>query len=390
MNIALEFNRKDIQKILEIVVIAILLFWGLQNLSKISFFLGGIFKILFPFLMGFCIAFILNVPMKVIENKLFPFNAKDKKGIKKKLRRPVSLILTVLIVLTIIMMVMLIVIPEIVRTLGVLSTSIPGFTLRVQEWYNNLVTMLPQFIPGAAVTKINWDNINKTMFGFLQNGTTSLLGYTVGIATSIFSGIFNFILGSIFAIYILAQKESLARQTKKVLYAYIPEGKADRIINISTLASKIFSSFLTGQCLDAMILGTMFFVTMSIFRFPYALMVGVLIAFTALIPLIGVLIGLFVGTFMIMVSSPVKAFWFIILFFVLQQIEGNLIYPRVVGSSVGLPGIWVLVAVTLGGSTMGIVGMLVSVPLCSVLYALLRESVVRNLKMKKISTEKLK
>lgn len=390
MNIDLEFNRKDIQKIFEIVVVAILLFWGLQNLSKISFFLGGIFKIIFPFLLGFCIAFILNVPMKVIENKLFPFNVKDKKGIKKKLKRPVSLILTILIVLAVIMLVMLIVIPEIVRTLGTISSSIPGFTLRVQEWYNNLVTMFSQLIPGAAATKINWDNINKTMFGFLQNGTTSLLGFTVGIATSIFSGIFNFTLGFIFAIYILAQKEILARQTKKVLYAYIPEGKADQIINISTLASKTFSSFLTGQCLDAMILGTMFFVTMSIFRFPYALVVGVLIAFTALIPLIGSFIGLFVGTFMLMVSSPVKAFWFILIFFVLQQLEGNLIYPRVVGNSVGLPGIWVLVAVTLGGSTMGIVGMLVSVPLCSVVYALLRESVVRNLKMKKISAEKLK
>lgn len=384
----MELNRNNIQKILAIIAFAILLFWGLQNLSKIYFFLNGIFKLLFPFILGFCIAFILNVPMKIIENNLFPANGNNKKGLEQKLKRPVSLMMTVILVITIIMIVMLIVIPGLVRTLGTLSISISNFTLHVQEWYTNLAVRLSQLIPGTTTANINWDNINKTLFGFLQNGTSSFLGFTVGVATSIFSAILNFILGFIFALYILTQKESLTRQAKKVLYAYIPEAKADRIIYISTLASRTFSNFLTGQCLDAMILGIMFFVTMSIFRFPYALMIGVLIAFTALIPLIGSFIGLFIGILMIMVSSPVKAFWFVILFFVLQQLEGNFIYPRVVGNSVGLPGIWVLVAITIGGSTMGIIGMLVSVPLCSVLYALLKESVGRNLKTKKISPEK--
>jgi predicted PurR-regulated permease PerM len=377
------------RNILIVVVIAILLFWGLQNLSTVSYFFNTIFGILTPFLLGLCIAFILNVPMKVIENNIFPANAKDKKGIYKKFKRPVSLLLTIIFVLAIIILVMLIVIPEVVRTFGILRTGIPNFILRIQELYNELIARLHELMPGITTAKINWADINKTVFGFLQNGTTSLLGFTVNIATSIFSGVLNFVLGFIFAIYILIQKESLARQVKRVLYAYLPETKADRLLYILRLSNKTFSNFITGQCLEAVILGTMFFITMLIFRLPYALMVGVLIAFTALIPLFGAFIGLFVGTFLILVSSPIKALWFIILFFVLQQIEGNLIYPRVVGNSVGLPAIWVLVAVTLFGSTFGIIGMLVSVPIFSVLYTLLREDVYPKLKEKKISSEKL-
>jgi predicted PurR-regulated permease PerM len=377
------------RNILIVVVIAILLFWGLQNLSTVSYFFNTIFGILTPFLLGLCIAFILNVPMKVIENNIFPANAKDKKGIYKKFKRPVSLLLTIIFVLAIIILVMLIVIPEVVRTFGILRTGIPNFILRIQELYNELIARLHELMPGITTAKINWADINKTVFGFLQNGTTSLLGFTVNIATSIFSGVLNFVLGFIFAIYILIQKESLARQVKRVLYAYLPETKADRLLYILRLSNKTFSNFITGQCLEAVILGTMFFITMLIFRLPYALMVGVLIAFTALIPLFGAFIGLFVGTFLILVSSPIKALWFIILFFVLQQIEGNLIYPRVVGNSVGLPAIWVLVAVTLFGSTFGIIGMLVSVPIFSVLYTLLREDVYPRLKDKRISSEKL-
>ncbi|WP_010237653.1 AI-2E family transporter [Clostridium arbusti] len=385
----MELNRKNMRNILIVVVIAILLFWGLQHLSTVSYFFNTIFGILTPFLLGLCIAFILNVPMKVIENNIFPANAKDKKAIYKKFKRPVSLLLTIIFVLAIIILVMLIVIPEVVRTFGILRTGIPNFILRIQELYNELIARLHELMPGITTAKINWADINKTVFGFLQNGTTSLLGFTVNIATSIFSGVLNFVLGFIFAIYILIQKESLARQVKRVLYAYLPETKADRLLYILRLSNKTFSNFITGQCLEAVILGTMFFITMLIFRLPYALMVGVLIAFTALIPLFGAFIGLFVGTFLILVSSPIKALWFIILFFVLQQIEGNLIYPRVVGNSVGLPAIWVLVAVTLFGSTFGIIGMLVSVPIFSVLYTLLREDVYPKLKEKKISSEKL-
>lgn len=206
-----------------------------------------------------------------------------------------------------------------------------------------------------------------------------LFNSTVSLATSIFSGVFNLFLGVIFAMYVLMQKETLARQITNVLRAHLPDAKTDRLLEIGRLSNRTFSRFLTGQCLEAVILGLMFFVTMCIFRFPYALMIAVLIAVLALIPIFGAIIGCVVGAFLIFVGDPMQAFWFVVMFLILQQIEGNFIYPKVVGTSVGLPSIWVLAAVTVGGGVMDIFGMLVAVPLSSVLYSLLRDSTNRRL-----------
>lgn len=386
----MELNRRNMQKIILIIVIAVLLYWGLQNLSTVSYFFNRIFGILMPFLLGMCIAFILNVPMRIIENKLFSYKLKGRKNISDKIKRPISILLTIVFVLAIIMLVVGIVIPQLIHTISNLSTNVSNSLLKLQESYNKLISELPEVISVNTINNINWDEINKTALDFLKSGTSNILSLTVSIASSIFSGILNFILGLVFAIYILIQKEKLSKQFKKIMYAYLPETKVDRILYILRLSSKIFSNFISGQCLEAVILGTMFFISMTIFRLPYALMTGVLISFTALIPLVGGFVGLFIGTFLILVSDPIKALWFIILFFILQQIEGNLIYPRVVGNSVGLPAIWVLAAVTLLGSTFGIMGMLISVPVFSIIYTLLREDVYPRLKTKKISPEKLK
>ena len=213
------------------------------------------------------------------------------------------------------------------------------------------------------------------MVAFLKNGAGTMLNTTFSAAVSIVSGVSSFLIGFIFAIYILLQKETLSRQMKKVLEAFLPEPVVGRILDITALTERTFSNFLTGQCVEAVILGTMFFVALTLIRLPYGLLIGVLIAFTALIPIFGAFVGLAVGVFLMLMVNPMDALIFTITFFVLQQIEGNLIYPYVVGNSVGLPSIWVLVAVTVGGSMMGIVGMLIFIPLCSVLYALLRDGV---------------
>ena len=197
-------------------------------------------------------------------------------------------------------------------------------------------------------------------------------------------------MGLIFAIYILLRKETLAVQFKKMTYAFLPERVADEMIRILTMAEKTFSNFMAGQCVEAMILGSLFFAAMLLFRLPYALMISVLIAFTALIPVFGAFVGCFIGAFLILVTSPMKAVEFVVLFCILQQLENNLIYPRVVGTSVGLPAMWVMMAVTVGGSTTGVVGMLVSVPLASVLYSLLREKVYRNLRVRRVPAGKWK
>ena len=223
--------------------------------------------------------------------------------------------------------------------------------------------------------EIDWQQILQDMVAFLKSGAGTMLNTTFSAAISIVSGVSTFLIGFIFAIYILLQKETLGRQVKKLLNAFLPEAVTKRVVEITALTERTFSSFLTGQCVEAVILGTMFFIALSLLRLPYALLIGVLIAFTALIPIFGAFVGLGVGVFLMLMVDPMDALIFTITFFVLQQIEGNLIYPYVVGNSVGLPSIWVLVAVTLGGSMMGIVGMLIFIPLCSVLYALLRDEV---------------
>ncbi len=221
------------------------------------------------------------------------------------------------------------------------------------------------------------------MIDFMQNGLGSVVSSTVTVASTIIGGVVNVFVALVFSFYILAQKEKLGDQFRRILRAYCPQKVNNRVLEIASLAGKNFSSFITGQCMEAVILGVMFVITMTLFGFPYAVMVGVLIAFTALIPIVGAFIGCFVGAFLIMVDDPVKAVWFLVLFIILQQIEGNLIYPHVVGNSVGLPSIWVLAAVTVGGSLMGVVGMLIFIPILSTVYALIREDVNEKNKGKK-------
>ena len=211
--------------------------------------------------------------------------------------------------------------------------------------------------------------------GFLKNGAMGMLTSTVSVASGIISGIVNAVISLIFALYILSQKEKLENQGRRIILAFLPEKAAGKLQEVFALLYKNFSCFITGQCTEAVILGLMFVIAMSIFRMPYALMVGVLIAFTALIPIVGAFIGCSVGAFLILIDNPLQALWFVILFLTLQQIEGNLIYPKVVGSSVGLPSRWVLMAVSLGGSLFGIAGMLVFIPITSTGYTLFRESV---------------
>ena len=216
--------------------------------------------------------------------------------------------------------------------------------------------------------------------GLVSSGGVLMAGVVSGVST--------FVIGLIFSFYVLLQKERLSRQGRQVLYALFPEPWADKALEVLRLSNRTFSSFLSGQCVEAVILGTLFVVAMTLCRMPYALLVGVLIALTALIPVVGAFIGCVVGALLIAVTNPWQAVGFVVLFLVLQQIEGNLIYPHVVGSSVGLPSIWVLAAVTLGGKLMGIAGMLFFIPLCSVLYALFRGFVKDRLKERNIPAKK--
>lgn len=383
----MEFNKENMRRIKELIVFTLVILVVLWKFPVVVDILKFLLNIIFPFLLGAAIAFVLNVPMHFLEDKIFKSGKMQEKKLLKRLARPLSLVLTILLLIGVIVLVMFVVIPELGATILALGKSIQDFIPKVQKWCEELFVNNKEIMAWANSLDMDWDKVLDSVIGFFKNGAGNMLDSTMSAARNIVSGVTTFAIAFVFACYILLQKERLYVQVKKILYAYIPEKRVQKILSVCSLTYKTFSSFLAGQCLEALILGMMFLVVMTIIRLPYALLIGVLIAFTALIPIFGAFIGCVVGAFLILMVDPMKAVLFVIVFLILQQIEGNLIYPKVVGNSVGLPSIWVLAAVSIGGSLMGVVGMLVFIPMVSVLYALLRESVLERLDKKGIKIE---
>lgn len=381
----MDLNKKNTQKILLIAGSIILFYWALQNLGPLSIWMSGLIGILSPIIVGLAMAFVINIPMSIIERNISRWQSKP---IVAKIKRPISLVLAISFVIAIVLAVLLIVIPELGRTIGMIKEHIPGFQRQLEEWSNQLMTRFPEWNTYFNI-ELDWVKLGQQTLAMLQSGLTSFLGSTFAVVGAVFSGMVTFGLGFVLSIYILLQKEKLKGQFKRMLYAVVAEKKADRTMYVLRLTNTIFGNFFSGQCLEAVIIGFLFFVSMSILGFPYALMVSVIIGFTALIPVFGPFLGCLISVFFIVVTAPVKALWFLLLFIIIQQIEGNLIYPRVVGNAVGLPGMWVLLAVTIGGSLMGVIGMLIMVPLFSVIYTLSGEFVERRLKEKRVSIDKV-
>ena len=379
----MDLSKMSIKKIRELIVFTALLVVALWKFDVVLGVLKTIWDIIFPFVLGGAIAFLTNVPMSFLEKKIFE-NAKKKNKIVRKLKRPISLILTIVLVVGVIALVMFGVIPQLTRTMGTLVTSINDFIPQMQSWIGDFFHNNQEIMNLVDQIEFDPDQAIKWGISFLGNGAGNMMNTTMSAVGSIVSGVATFFIAFSFACYILFQKEKLHVQIRKVFFAFLPRQKADAFLKVCSLTYRTFANFLAGQCLEAVILGSMFVVTLSILRMPYALLIGVLIAFTALIPIFGAFIGCAVGSFLIFMVSPQQAILFVIVFLVLQQIEGNLIYPHVVGESVGLPSIWVLAAVTIGGNLMGIVGMLVFIPLLSVLYTIFREFVYLRLKKQNI------
>ncbi len=378
----MELSKDTVKKIMFLIVftvlIAVLFFNFKVVIDVVKFFIG----ILVPFIIGTILAFIVNLPMKFFERILFPEKAKKNYKFMKKIARPVSLILALLAIIGILCLVIFVVVPQLYQSVRGLGDTIQDFLPVAESW---ILSLFPDNDSIKEIVKdlnFDWEKVLSQALDFLQNGAVDMLSSTFVFAKELISTIANFFIGFVFAMYVLLQKEKLRTQFDKVLYAFLPEIWINRIQYVGSLTYKTFSSFLTGQCVEAIILGSMFVVILGVLSFPYALLIGVLIAFTALIPMVGAFIGCAIGAFLILMVSPIKALIFIGIFLVLQQIEGNLIYPHVVGNSIGLPSVWVLVAISLGGSLMGIMGMLLFIPLTSVIYTLFRRFVYKRLKDK--------
>lgn len=385
----MELSRETVKRIKGLIVFAALVVACLWKYDVVVSVLAFIFHVIFPFVLGGAIAFILNVPMNFIQRHLFAPERVERHKIQKKIARPVSMLIVIFGVFGIVALVMFVLIPQLGDTFSNLGSSIQAFIPKVQEWAEKLFHDNKEIMTWVNSLKFDWNKIMDAGIDFFKNGAGSVLDSTITAAKSIVSGITTFFIAFVFAVYILLQKEKLGIQAKKVLFAFVRKGRAEAAMEVLSLTYNTFSNFLTGQCLEAIILGSMFVVTMTLFKLPYALLVGIVIAFTALIPIFGAFIGCALGAFLIFMVDPFKALMFVILFLVLQQIEGNLIYPHVVGNSVGLPSIWVLAAVSIGGSLMGIVGMLIFIPIISVVYALFREIVYLKLRQKKINPKEL-
>ena len=379
----MDLSKMSIKKIRELIVFTALLVVALWKFDVVLGVLKTIWDIIFPFVLGGAIAFLTNVPMSFLEKKIFE-NVKKKNKIVRKLKRPISLILTIVLVVGVIALVMFGVIPQLTRTMGTLVTSINDFIPQMQSWIGEFFHNNQEIMNLVDQIEFDPDQAIKWGISLLGNGAGNMMNTTMSAVGSIVSGVATFFIAFSFACYILFQKEKLHIQIRKVFFAFLPRQKADTFLKVCSLTYRTFANFLAGQCLEAVILGSMFVVTLSILRMPYALLIGILIAFTALIPIFVAFIGCAVGSFLIFMVNPQQAILFVIVFLVLQQIEGNLIYPHVVGESVGLPSIWVLAAVTIGGNLMGIVGMLVFIPLLSVLYTIFREFVYLRLKKQNI------
>lgn len=369
------FEKVKIKQIRGLILFVALIVLLIMYSGSVYRGLQILLSILTPFLAGGAIAFVLNIPLRFIENKLLKrWNGK----IAARIKRPICIVLSIIFVFAIITFVILTVVPKLKETIVLLGVQVPTFVKAVMVELQNLETAYPQlseWISQLETLKVDWKSIFSNVGSFLTTGMTNVISSAYVVATSIIGGVINAFISLIFAVYILTQKEKLGNQGHRILSAYLPEKACNYAEKVCTLLNRNFSHFISGQCVEAVILGTMFFIAMTIFRFPYALLIGVLIAFMALIPIVGAFIGCFVGAFLILMNDPIQAVWFVVLFLVIQQIEGNLIYPHVVGGSVGLPSIWVLLAVSIGGSLYGIMGMLCFIPLVSTGYRLMRDSV---------------
>lgn len=368
----LEKYKKDIIKLILFTVIIIFAFIYIKTIGS---FLAYLINIFMPFIIGIFIAFILNVLLNFVENKLFKkLNNKNYKT-WSKLKRPVSVIITFIIIITIIVFILGLLIPQLQNTVSLFTKNFDNYKEQTIEILNNF-GINSESINNYS-TSIN--NLKNEITSYINNNRNEIMQITIGVASSFLGSITSIIIGIVFAIYILLKKEDLSRQFKKILKAYLPEKYERRIEEIANLSNITFGNFISGQCLEALIIGLLCFIGMLILQIPYASTISVLVGFTALIPIFGAFIGTFIGAFLIFMVEPFKALIFIIFIIILQQLEGNIIYPKVVGKSVGLPSIWVMVAVTIGASIYGVLGMILSVPLCSILYSIIKTDV--NLKI---------
>ncbi len=380
----MDLNRNNMLKLGCLIAFGILFYVVVSKLGNVLGFVQTLMRILFPIVLGACMAFILNIPMRGFERLLLRCKDKGPGRFVRRHKRAFALVMALVAVVAVLTLVLCIIIPQIGITLSDIPDTFMAFWDRLVAWANETAWVKEYILPHLDINSVDWKQIWNSFGDFVFSGAGTIISLSISFASTLFGAIVDFVLALFFAVYILVEKDTLGLQGKKILYAYFKKETVEKVIGFLRLASTTFSNFFAVQCVEACILGMLFFIVMTLFQFPYALAISVSIALTALIPVCGAFIGCAIGAFLIVMVSPVKALWFIVVFLVLQQLENNLIYPKVVGDTIGLPAIWVLAAITTGGSLLGIPGMLIFVPLFSVLYVVFRGVVAKRLKKRHI------
>ena len=383
----MELDKKNLKRLLAVVCAGIILYWLLNEPQLASGVWSFGIRTLSPFIVGAVIAFILNVPMRFFERHL--------KFIQKTgFRRSAALLLTLVCAALVITAVFSLLIPQLAKTIASLYPAISAFLKEVEAWVNRTLAENPQLMQwiqeNTELSKLDWAGLVQQGLTLVGNSLSAILTTALTAIGGLVGVLMDAFIAVVFAVYALFQKEVLARQGRKLAYAFLKESHADYVVRVLRLSNATFSNFLSGQCIEVCILGGLFAVAMAIFRMPYIPLISVLVAVTAFIPVVGAWAGCIIGAFLILISDPVQAFWFVIMFLVIQQIEGNMIYPKVVGTSIGLSGMWVLFAIGIGGELMGVLGMFLMIPVVSVLYTLLREWTHNRLDKRDVAEDKLR
>ncbi len=382
----LKIEKKTLKRILLAVIGCILLYWILSAPAQLKAAIRVLGNVFTPFIVGLVVAFIINVPMRWLESKMTKVKS-------HKVRRVLAMTLSFLLVIAVLAGVLWLLIPELVKTI---SDLIPQLTLFISDLEQRIEQILQEnpnisawLFGESGVSTINWAALLQEGLSIIGSSLSSIVTKTLQAVLSVGGFIISAFIAVVFAIYVLFQKELLARQGRRLLYAFLPEKIADSALRIMQLSNAAFSRFLSGQCIEVCILGSMFAIAMAIFNMPFIPLICVLISVTAFVPYVGAWAACFIGAFLIMVVDPTKALWFALMFLILQEIENNLIYPKVVGTSIGLSGMWVLLAISVGGELFGVFGMIVMIPIASVIYTILSEATEKRLNKRKVASEKL-
>lgn len=364
-----------------LLAFAIVLIWALWNYSASLHLLGGLYHMLLPFIIGACMAFIVNVLMTKLE---VYWRRYLKHSVVSRFERPVCLLLSLVLIVGFLAFFVLTIVPELHASMKLLVKMLPPALAKLDAYLQQKAQELAFSPDELAFVQAQAKEIYHTLLNYLQNNKRLLLEQTVSATASLLEVLTNCVIGFVAAVYCLLEKHRLVRNFKRVLFAFCSKERAAYVLHVLQTSEQIFRGFVSGQLVVALLLGVMYFVSMTLFGFPYATVISLMVAVLSLIPILGTFISALIGCFLILVAAPEKIWYFIILYFVLQRVEGDLLYPKIVGKAVGLSELWVLAAVTIGASLGGIAGMIICVPLFSVLYALLAEKVKRLLEEKNL------